>query len=81
MKLKVTWSNLKKIKFFSNTLMKIDKYIKNHPEILTTAIPYASDIERMGLERQPLGGFTNKGKSINAYHELWQEVMMRVDAE
>ncbi|MEI6145699.1 MAG: ParA family protein [Methylococcales bacterium] len=59
----------------------MDDLIKNHPEILTTAIPYASDIERMGLERQPLGGFTNKGKSINAYHELWQEVMMRVDAE
>jgi len=57
----------------------MENLIKNHPEILLTAIPYASDIERMGLERQPLGGFMNKSKSIDAYHELWQEVMMRVD--
>jgi len=57
----------------------MENLIKNHPEILSTAIPYASDIERMGLERQPLGGFMNKSKSMDAYHELWQEVMMRVD--
>ena len=58
----------------------MENLIKNHPEILLTAIPYASDIERMGLERQPLGGYMNKSKSMDAYHELWQEVMMRVDA-
>jgi cellulose biosynthesis protein BcsQ len=57
----------------------MENLIKNHPEILSTAIPYASDIERMGLERQPLGGFMNKSKSMDAYHELWQEIMMRVD--
>ena len=57
----------------------MENLVKNHPEILSTAIPYASDIERMGLERQPLGGFMNKSKSMDAYHELWQEVMMRVD--
>ena len=57
----------------------MENLVKNHPEILSTAIPYASDIERMGLERQPLGGFMNKGRSMAAYHELWQEVMMRVD--
>jgi hypothetical protein len=32
----------------------------SHPEILTAAIPYASDIERMGLERMPLGGYIKK---------------------
>jgi cellulose biosynthesis protein BcsQ len=57
----------------------MENLIKSHPEILLTAIPYASDIERMGLERQPLGGYMNKSKSMDAYHELWQEVMMRVD--
>ena len=59
----------------------MESLVKSYPEILSTAIPYASDIERMGLERQPLGGFMNKGRSMEAYHELWQEVMMRVDAE
>ena len=54
--------------------------VKRHPEILNTAIPYASDIERMGLERMPLGGFINKSPSTNAYNALWQEIKIRVDA-
>jgi chromosome partitioning protein len=54
--------------------------VKRHPEILNTAIPYASDIERMGLERMPLGGFINKSPSTNAYNALWQEITMRIDA-
>jgi cellulose biosynthesis protein BcsQ len=53
----------------------MDDLIETHPEILTTAIPYASDIERMGLERMPLGGYINKSRSTKAYHELWQEIL------
>lgn len=45
-----------------------------HPDILQTVIPYASDIERMGLERMPLGGFINKSRSTEAYQSLWQEI-------
>ncbi len=53
--------------------------INTHPEILQTPIPYASDIERMGLERMPLGGFTTKSKSLDAYQALWKELLMRTD--
>ncbi|MGZ8153527.1 MAG: ParA family protein, partial [Methylovulum sp.] len=35
----------------------------DHPELLTTAIPYASDIERMGPERMPLGAYVKKSPS------------------
>lgn len=49
--------------------------IKIYPEILTVVIPYASDIERMGLERKPLGGFINKSSSMDAYNKLWVELM------
>jgi len=52
-----------------------------HPEILATAIPYASDIERMGLERMPLGGFVKKSASTIAYNELWQEILARIKAK
>ncbi len=48
---------------------------EKHPDILQTAIPYASDIERMGLERMPLGGYTNKSRSTEAYQSLWQEIL------
>ena len=58
----------------------MENLVKSHPEILNTAIPYASDIERMGLERMPLGGFIKKSKSTEAYNELWQELLMRTGA-
>ncbi|MFZ2404480.1 MAG: ParA family protein [Methylobacter sp.] len=56
----------------------MDNLIQSHPEILTTAIPYASDIERMGLERMPLGGYIKKSQSTVAYDALWQEILVRV---
>ena len=55
----------------------MENLARSHPEILNTAIPYASDIERMGLERMPLGGFVNKSRSTDAYNDLWQEMMDR----
>ena len=49
-----------------------------YPEILTSAILYSSDIERMGLERMPLGGYVKKSQSIIAYEALWQEILARI---
>jgi len=54
--------------------------VEKYPEILHAAIPYASDIERMGLERMPLGGYICKSRSIQAYNELWQEILARIAA-
>jgi chromosome partitioning protein len=51
--------------------------LTNYPEMLTTAIPYASDIERMGLERKPLAAYSGKSRSAEAYNELWQETLAR----
>jgi cellulose biosynthesis protein BcsQ len=53
--------------------------IENNPDIVNTAIPYASDIERMGLERMPLGGYIKKSRSTEAYNELWQEILARIN--
>ncbi|MDP3007842.1 MAG: AAA family ATPase [Methylococcales bacterium] len=52
---------------------------ETYPNTLNTAIPYASDIERMGLERKPLGAYSHNGKSINAYNDLWQEILTCID--
>jgi chromosome partitioning protein len=51
----------------------------DYPELLKTAIPYASDIERMGLERKPLPAYSGKSRSALAYRELWQEVLARTN--
>jgi cellulose biosynthesis protein BcsQ len=56
----------------------MDNLLETHPEILTTAIPYASDIERMGLERMPLGGYIKKSQSTVAYDALWKEILVRI---
>ncbi|MGZ8153276.1 MAG: ParA family protein, partial [Methylovulum sp.] len=50
----------------------------DHPELLTTAIPYASDIERMGPERMPLGAYVKKSPSTVAYQQLWREILARI---
>ncbi len=73
--------NLKLIPFFSMADRRkkmhrdiMDNLAQEHPEMLTTVIPYASDIERMGLERMPVGGFVRKSRSTEAYLKLWEEI-------
>jgi chromosome partitioning protein len=51
--------------------------LAEYPATLKTAIPYASDIERMGLERMPLAAYSGKSRSAEAYHELWREILAR----
>lgn len=52
---------------------------ETYPNTLNTSIPYASDIERMGLEQCPLGVFSNKKDLINTYNELWQEILTQTN--
>ncbi len=54
--------------------------LNSHPEMLNTVIPHASDIERMGLERMPLGAYIKKSPSSAAYNELWREILTHIDS-
>ncbi len=45
-----------------------------HPQILQADIPYASDVERMGIHREPLGAFAPSSPAAKAYESMWQEV-------
>ena len=58
----------------------IDSLLQSYPNMLTTSIPYASDIERMGLERMPLASYIKKSPSTLAYLALWQEILQRITA-
>jgi hypothetical protein len=42
---------------------------------LKTCIPYASDVELMGIHRQPVAVFAKNGKANQAYQALWNEIM------
>jgi len=46
--------------------------------VLTSAIPAASDVERMGKHRAPVGLFAPRGRAASAYEALWAEIQSRV---
>lgn len=45
---------------------------------LPVSVPYASDVERMGLEQAPLPAFAPNGRAARAYRALWAAVDDRV---
>lgn len=57
----------------------METLVDKHNDILPTAIPNASDIERMGLERMPLGAYAQKGRSQQAYQSLWKDIIKRIE--
>lgn len=48
------------------------------PAVLTTAIPNASVVERMGPERAPVGAFAPSSAAAAAFVQLWAEVSDRL---
>jgi cellulose biosynthesis protein BcsQ len=48
-------------------------------ELLKAQIPYASDVEKMGLHRMPVQAFAPKSVAANCYQALWQEMQRRLD--
>ena len=48
------------------------------PHLLTTAIPNASTIERMGPERAPVGAYAPSSLAAQAFGQLWSEVASRL---
>jgi cellulose biosynthesis protein BcsQ len=50
-------------------------------DILETRIPFASEIEQMGLRRAPLTARPRKSKSAQAFEALWEEIRRFLDAE
>ena len=56
----------------------VEKVAADRKDVLATQIPATSDIERMGVHRQPLPAFAPKSRSGKAYAELWAEVVSRL---
>ena len=48
-------------------LFKDKKFFQNY-------IPYLSDVERMGIYRQPIEEFARSSYAAKCYHELWTEI-------
>ncbi len=51
---------------------------KQFLSFLNTHIPYASDVERMGIERAVLASFAPSSRAAKAYEALWREIKARL---
>ena len=47
-------------------------------ELLKSQIPYASDVEKMGIHRMPVEGFAPNSVAASAYQALWRDVQVRL---
>lgn len=52
---------------------------RQYPHMLVSEIPYASDVERMGVYRAPLGSYAGSSRSAQAYAALWLEIRARIE--
>ncbi|MCB1950308.1 ParA family protein [Nitrosomonas sp.] len=77
---KLDIDHAKIITFFSmaDSRKKLHKQIVENPpqhvRVLNTSIPYASDVERMGVYRQPVPVFAGNSRAAKAYQALWKEI-------
>jgi len=57
----------------------MESMVDAHRGLLSTFIPAASEIERMGIHRSPVAEFAPGGRAALAYAALWREIVERVD--
>jgi len=48
------------------------------PYVLDSHIPYASEVERMGVNRAPLGDFAAHSRAAVSYRSMWEELRSRI---
>ena len=56
----------------------IEDMTAENPEMLSTHIPYAGAVEKMGIRRAPVGEFAPETAAWGAYKALWKEVNQRL---
>jgi chromosome partitioning protein len=57
---------------------EIAEQLAGDPDVLRTAIPYASDVERMALHRRTISELAPHGHAGLAYAQLWDELRARI---
>ena len=55
-----------------------DELRQQRPELLATQIPMDTDIERMGIHRQPVTAEAPRSRPARAYQALWDEILERL---
>jgi len=52
----------------------LEELPEHWPNLLQASVPYASDVEKMGLKRQPLLLYAGRSPAASAYRLLWHEL-------
>jgi cellulose biosynthesis protein BcsQ len=56
----------------------VDQPPESLRKMLGTTIPYASEVEQMGLKRAPLETYAHASRAAGAYRDLWGELQSRL---
>jgi len=51
---------------------------RERPGVLRSQIPHATQVERMGVHRAPLGSYAGRSRPALAYEGLWEEIKTRL---
>jgi len=80
------WADLTFLPFFSMVDRRkslhhdvIASTREQFPELLTTEVPYWSEIERMSLRREPLPAYAPLSAAGKVYSALWAEIGVRME--
>lgn len=57
----------------------VERLPQDWPDMLNARVPYASDVERMGVNRGAVGDYARQSASARAYRDLWEEIKERLD--
>ncbi len=55
----------------------VSEFVISHPEVLSSYIPYASEVEKMGVHRAPVPEYARNSGPARAFAALWQKVKQR----
>jgi chromosome partitioning protein len=58
----------------------VDSPPDNMENLLQTAIPYDSNVERMGTFRTPLAEYAPNSRSARCYEDLWEDIKLHLSA-
>ena len=58
--------------------MIVESPPKTKTKILESDIPYASEVERMGMVREPVEIFAPRSRAAACYSSLWREIQQQV---
>ena len=59
----------------------ITSFMKIHPYVMQSYIPYSAAVEKMGVERAVLAQFAPKSPGMVGYRGLWKEIKTRLGIE